>query len=62
MAELGNNPGQENNDQDDNDYESAMAKYLEQRRRAKERDAAKSAFNMWENEVRNDLHYYNEWN
>ena len=43
-----------NGDQEDNSYEALAARYLEQHRRARDNDAAMSAFNVWENEVRND--------
>ena len=42
-------------------FEVIEARYLAQHEEAKENDRAASAFNMWENEVRNDRHYYNEW-
>ena len=54
--------GSSNDGPEDITYEAIAARYLAQHNRAKENDRAASAFNMWENEVRNDLYYYNEWN
>ena len=44
----------DNEGREGNGYEDMAAMYQEQRRRARDRDAAASAFNTWENEVRKD--------